>query len=154
VENQVSASLSQEDIDAIMAAVQTIKDKLPFLIALTPEESRSLPRLGDKSRAFVSKAVELANSRSEILPGVFDLEEMRQDLELFEALYPIQMALTQIQELIADTTAVAGSEAYTAARMVYNFARNTGMNGELEPFIEDLSKRYRRGRRSNSHAAN
>lgn len=38
----------------------TIKQKLPFLIDLIAEERKSLPKMGDKSRAFVSKALEVA----------------------------------------------------------------------------------------------
>jgi hypothetical protein len=44
---------------AVMAAIATIKDKLPFLLDLTVEQRKSLPNMGDKSRAFVSKALEV-----------------------------------------------------------------------------------------------
>jgi len=117
--NLVSATLSPQDRDEILAAIATIKTKLPFLLTLTPEESKSLPRLGDKSRAFTAKALEIALQQSDFLPRALDIEEFKQDLALFEALYPITVALTQLAELVNDTTAVAGSEAYGAARIVY-----------------------------------
>ena len=50
--NQFSTTLTQKDRDEVMAAIATIKDKLPFLIDLTPEQRKSLPKMGDKSRAF------------------------------------------------------------------------------------------------------
>ena len=53
-DNRISASLSQADRDAVMKAIATIREKLPFLVDLTTEERRSLPKMGDKSRAFVS----------------------------------------------------------------------------------------------------
>lgn len=56
-DNRISASLSQADRDAVMKAIATIREKLPFLVDLTTEERRSLPKMGDKSRAFVSKAL-------------------------------------------------------------------------------------------------
>jgi hypothetical protein len=56
----ISAQLSQADRDAVMAAIATIKAKLPFLIDLSAEERKALPKMGDKSRAFVSKAMEVA----------------------------------------------------------------------------------------------
>ncbi len=98
-ENRISASLTKEDIEAIMSAISTIKTKLPFLVDLTPEEAKSLSRMGNKSRAFVTKSLELATQNPEILPRYFDLEEMKQDLELFEALYPIMMSLGQLSNL-------------------------------------------------------
>jgi hypothetical protein len=50
---RISASLSQKDQEAVMEAMATIKEKLPFLIDLTANERKSLPKLGDKSRGFV-----------------------------------------------------------------------------------------------------
>lgn len=97
--NQISATLDQTNRDAMMAAIATLKEKLPFLIDLTAQR-KSLPKMGDKSRAFVSKALEVATQNPDFLPWSFDLEEMRQDVELFESLYPILLSLTQLHELV------------------------------------------------------
>ncbi|NJK34838.1 MAG: hypothetical protein HC919_07720 [Oscillatoriales cyanobacterium SM2_2_1] len=70
------------------------------MIDLTPEESKSLSRMGDKSRAFVTKALEVAESNPEILPRFFEVSELRQDLTLDEALYPVSMQLAQLSELV------------------------------------------------------
>ena len=56
-ENRVSAVLSEADRKAVLDAVETIRQKLSFLIDLSPEQRRSLPKMGDKSRAFVAKAL-------------------------------------------------------------------------------------------------
>ena len=152
-ENRVNTTISPEDLAAIQAAIATLKEKLPFLLSLTPEESKTLLRLGDKSRAFVAKALELATQHPEILPGLFDRQEMEHDLELFESLYPIQMALTELTKQVTDTTAVAGNEAYTAARLVYSYAKASDLDGELEPYLDDLGKRFRRSRRKRSEAS-
>ena len=56
-ENRVSAQLSEADRQAVYAAIETIRTKLNFLIDLTPEERRSLPKFGDKSRGFVMNTV-------------------------------------------------------------------------------------------------
>jgi len=101
--NRISTSLSPADREAIMAAVSAIREKLPFLMDLTVEERRSLPKMGDKSRAFVSKALEVATQNSDFLQRFFDIEEMRRDVELFQALHPILLSLTQLQEVLDDT---------------------------------------------------
>ncbi len=54
--NRIDATLSPGDKDEVLAAIATLKGKLPFLIDLSPEERRALPKMGDKSRAFVSRA--------------------------------------------------------------------------------------------------
>jgi hypothetical protein len=75
--NPISATISQEDRDAIAQAVATIKQRLPFLIDLVGDERSNMPKMGDKSRAFVSKALEVASQNSDFLPRSFDVDEMR-----------------------------------------------------------------------------
>lgn len=142
--NLISATLTPEDRDAVMAAIATIKQKLPFLVDLTVEERKSLPKMGDKSRAFVSKAAEVATQNPDFLPRSFDLDEMQQDVALFESLYPILLALTQLQELVDDTCTAVGSDAYAAALLVYNYARASGKGAGLDAVADALGKRFAR----------
>ena len=101
-ENRISAKLSPADKEAVMQAIATIREKLPFLVDLTTEDRRTIVKMGDKSRAFVSKALEVATQNPNFLPRSFDLEEMRRDLEIYEDLYPVLLSLTQLQELVDD----------------------------------------------------
>jgi hypothetical protein len=64
----ISATLTQADREAVMTAVATIKEKLPFLIDLTADERKALPKMGDKSRAFVTKALEVGTQNPNFLP--------------------------------------------------------------------------------------
>jgi hypothetical protein len=144
IPNRVSATLSQEDQDALLNAVATIRQKLPFLLGLSPDERRTLPRLGDKSRAFVTKALEVATQNPGFLPRSFDIDEMKQDVRLFDAMYPLLLSLTQLQELLDDTTTVVGSEAYAAALLVYGYAKTSGRNTGLDAAVDDMSQRFAR----------
>jgi hypothetical protein len=142
--NQISATLTLADRDAALTAIATLKAKLPFLIDLTIEQRRALPKMGDKSRAFVSKALEVATQNLDFLPRSFDIEEMRKDVQLFEAMYPIVMAITQLQELLDDTYTTVGSEAYSAALQVYNYAKASGQGAGLEAVVDELGQRFAR----------
>ncbi|MBW4476765.1 MAG: hypothetical protein KME54_07800 [Tolypothrix brevis GSE-NOS-MK-07-07A] len=141
---RISASLSQKDREAVMEAIATIKEKLPFLIDLTADERKSLPKLGDKSRGFVIKALQVATQNPDFLPRSFDVNEMRLDVELFEALYPVLLSLTQLQQLVDDTLIATGSEAYIAALAVYNYAKASGDVSGLDTVIDDLGRRFTR----------
>ncbi|MBD2354127.1 hypothetical protein H6G41_05735 [Tolypothrix sp. FACHB-123] len=143
-DTQVSAKLSAADREAVMEAIGTIRQKLPFLIDLSTEERKALPKLGDKSRAFVSKALEIAAQNPDFLPRSFDVDEMRRDIELFEALYPILLSLTQLQELVDDTSVAVGSEAYAAGLLVYNYAKASGKGAGLDSMVDDLGRRFAR----------
>jgi hypothetical protein len=142
--NQISATLTQADRDAALAAITTVKENLSFLIDLTAEERKALPKMGDKSRAFVIKALEVATQNPDFLPRSFNLEEMRKDVQLFEALYAIVVAVTQLQELLNDTYMTVGSEAYSAALQVYNYAKASGQGAGLEAVVDELGQRFAR----------
>lgn len=140
----ISATLAQKEKDAVLQAIATIKEKLPFLIDLSAEERKALPKMGDKSRAFVGKALEVATQNPEFLPRSFDLEEMRKDVQLFEALYPLLLSLTQLQELVDDTSLAVGSEAYAAALQVYNYAKASGQGAGLDAVVVEMGQRFAR----------
>jgi len=55
--NLNQATLSEANQRDVMQAIATIRDKLSFLINLSKEERRSLPKMGDKTRIFVQKAL-------------------------------------------------------------------------------------------------
>jgi hypothetical protein len=143
-DNRVSAVLAQADLDAVMQAITTIKTKLPFLIDLSPEERHALPKMGDKSAAFVNKTLEVAKQNSDFLPRSFDVAEMGKDVELFQALQSVALALGPLSELVDDTMLEVGSEAYASALVVYQYAKNSGQGAALDGVADELSKRFAR----------
>jgi hypothetical protein len=115
--------ISDRTVDVAIGILQA---KLPFLVGLTAEERKYLPKMGDKSRAFVLRALEVGQKNQGMLPRAFDLEEMRRDVELYQALYPIYLAVNQLAELIDDSLTEIGSESYAAALVIYNGAKTNG----------------------------
>ncbi|MBD2165078.1 hypothetical protein H6G04_11765 [Calothrix membranacea FACHB-236] len=151
-DNRLSANFSPADREAVMQAIATIREKLPFLVDLTTEDRRTILKMGDKSRAFVSKALEVATQNPNFLPRSFDVEEMRRDVALYEALYPVLLSLTQLQELVDDTCITAGSEAYTAALAVYNYAKASGDVAGLDAVIDEMGRRFTRSSKKKKSA--
>jgi hypothetical protein len=143
-DNRIDATLSQADRQDVLDAINTIRTKLPFLIDLTTEERRFLPKMGDKSQAFVTQALTVAEQNPDVLPRSFDVAEMRRDVELAEALRPVMTALTQLQELVEDTYLEIGSEAYTSALMIYSYMRAGGKGAALDEAASQLGQRFAR----------
>ena len=145
LQNRISAVLPQPDAEAVMGSIASIQSNLPFLIDLTTDEIKALPKLGDRSRAFVTKALELATQNPGFLPREFDVEEMRKDVKLFEAIYPLQQGLMKLSEKLDDTAIEVGSEAYVAALLVYNYAKSSGIGTtSLDGVVDDLGQRFAR----------
>lgn len=144
----VNATLSRQDIDAIIRELQTIQEQLPFLVGLSPQERRQLAKMGRKAQTFTVRALDMASQHMDMMPRYLDVDEARRDLALYEALNPILQAVNHLKELLEDTQMLAGSEAYAAARLAYNAAKMLGKNRGMDDVIEDLSYQFRRPRRS------
>jgi hypothetical protein len=147
-DNRISATLSPADQQAVRAAVNTIREKLSFLVDLTPEERRTLLKMGDKSRSFVTQALTVGEQNEDILPRSFDVAEMRKDVDLLAALEPVMASLSQLSELVEDTYMAVGSEAYISALLVYQFARAAGKGAALDGALDALGQRFARKSRS------
>ena len=143
VNNRVSAVVSDQDITDINTALNTILEKLPFLIDLSPEELKAIPRLGDKSVAFVTKALELVLQNSDFLPRKFNIDEFKKDVELYNKLYSLLQKFRMFIEKLEDTYVETGSEAYSSALIVYSSAKKArGDLAGLESVLDDLGKRF------------
>jgi hydroxymethylpyrimidine/phosphomethylpyrimidine kinase len=113
--------ISPEDLQAINDAIDVINEKLvPILIALTPDERRELAKMGDKTVAFVTKAVDYMNEFPELVPKYVQVEPARIDLAAVKSLLPLNSQFTKFEEMTSDSSMLSGSEAYSAALSFYN----------------------------------
>lgn len=152
--NRISDTLTDADQRYVLQTLTTLKQKLSFLVDLTPEERKGLVHLGDRNHAFTHKALEVASQNPDFLPRSFDIEELRRDLALYDALQPILMALTQLQELVDDTAVAAGGEAYNAALQIYRYAKANSSVAGLDHLVDDLSQRFAQANSRNRAAVN
>ena len=126
ISNKVDTDFTDKDLKVVMDALETIREKLPFLVGLSTEERRRLSKLGRKSQTFAHQALDMAARHPELMPGCLNLEGAHRDMNLFVSLNPVLQALSELQRLVKDTQTVAGSEAYAAARVAYASAKNMG----------------------------
>lgn len=140
----VKGELSADQQQAVFGLIAQIQGQLPFLIDLNTEERRALPKLGDKSRAFVDQGLVMATQNSGILPRNFDINEYQRDVALVRQLEPVVAALGQLQGRLEDTLLAAGSDAYSQTLLVYQAAKLAGKNGSLDQHLEGLSRRFAR----------
>ena len=57
------------------------------------------------------------------MPDGFNIQEFRIDVQLVESLYPLLHAVETLYGKLTDTYFAAGSEAYAAALLVYQYAK-------------------------------
>jgi hypothetical protein len=149
----ISATVSAEDIAAIKAAITTIQQKLPFLITLTQAERKSLYKTGPNSLSFVQNAQQAAVDNPGILPGSFGTTEFTSDVDLFTALTEINTLTAQLNSSVDDTRMAVGSESMREATQVYNYVKTAAATTPgLKPLADQLGQRFQKASSKSSPA--
>lgn len=136
-------SLTDAQRDEILNRVTAIREALPFLESLAPEEQRRLAKMGNKSRAFVADAVEAGVQNPSMLPREVDPEALRSKLEFVDQLRSVAVAVRQLDELLSDTIIVRGAEMYETARLIYQLLRIRRPTEGLDSQRQQLAQRFR-----------
>jgi hypothetical protein len=140
----ISVTLSEQDIEQVKAAFATIQKTLPFLVNLTAEERRRLLKMGDKSLAFVSNSLTLAQANPDILPASFDLAEFVRDYRLMIVLTEFLFSLRQLTEQVDDTLMAVSSEAMSSSLGVYDYIKMAAKTRPgLKSSAEQLGERFK-----------
>jgi hypothetical protein len=102
--------------------------------------------LGDRSLPFTDHTFMLANERKDIVPGYVNMEEFKKDLDLYKKCKELLKPLEIAHERLIDTYIAAGSDAFSAARKIYNHVK--GMVKANMPgasiIHDELKKRYKK----------
>ena len=114
------------------------------MIDFTPAERKGLAKLGDKSHAFVMKAVDVATQNPDVIPGSHSVEDVRNTAKRFQSMAGIRLALEQLYNQVQDTTTKAGSDAYALARAIYAGTKSPVAGPHLATAADNLGKRFGR----------
>jgi hypothetical protein len=124
-ENLISVEFPQNDIVEIKDFIQKIKAKMPAgLVSLTPEERQTYPKMGNKTIAFVQKALDFATIYPDLVPVYVNVAELKKDMEAVEVMLNILHQMEELTAKLDDSILLAGSEAYTASLSIYNAAKD------------------------------
>ena len=147
MENRLSITIPTADLAAAKAALQQVQSILaPYVIALTPEQRKTIPKMSDGTEPFVAKVIEYAADAPQFLPPFVSREEFEKDWLAISGLLPLLRLCTQIEDTLSDTTMMAGSEAYVSALSYYNSVKQAAkVNApDAKAIYEDLRKRFER----------
>ncbi|RED92434.1 hypothetical protein [Marinoscillum furvescens] len=152
-ENSISTEIRPEEIEKVKAALSEIQSTLaPFIVALSAEQRKSLPKMSDGTEPFVEKVLDYAEDSPEFVPPYLNTDELKKDFALTQQLMPVLRTVEQLASNLSDTTMLAGSEAYVTALSYYNsvkMASKMNIPG-AKTIHEDLKRRF--AKRSNGAA--
>ena len=144
-ENHSSTHTPAQDT-AVNAAFDAIRDNLPFLINLTPEERQGRNKMGPDSFSFVTRALSHAAQNPQVLSAWMNLPEGQRDLAAANQLRLYFQQAASLFEAIQDTMMATGGEAKTFANDIYgafDAARRANVPG-MDSVHDDLSPFYDR----------
>ena len=152
-QNMVSGTLLPSDRDDILHKVSEIRSRLGFLVHLTPEEVKSLFKAANGYQPLLEKAYSVVENHSEILPGTFDKEEFRRDVELLHALKPVQEQVAQLSDALNDTMVALSSDVMTASLEIYSSMKLArGSVPGMDVLLSDMGSFFKRPRRRTAEA--
>ena len=140
----ISATLSAADHASILTKLNEIKVLLPFLVNLTPLERSTLPKMGDGSTPFVTKALTYAENNPQFVPPYMNVPELRKDFNLATQVSLLRQQLNQVAEALDDTELALGSEAFVTSLTFYASVKQaTKMNiPGADSIYDDLKTRF------------
>ena len=118
-QNLVSASLTAETVTEILQAFAVIKTKLDFLLALQPNEIRSLFKAANGFAPFIEKAHLAVQNHPEIMSKVFNTAEFERDYRLSKDLTPIANQSKELSDGLQKTLMAVNSDALAEALEIY-----------------------------------
>lgn len=118
--NFISSTISQDQINEIISAIDRINAKLPSLVSLTNEELSSLPKVSMQNIDFIHEVLDFADTYPDLVPSHIDVQEIRKDLRLIESISKILKPMKQLVKKLEDSALLAGSEAYIPSLAIYN----------------------------------
>ena len=153
--NRISLTLPDADGTELQAALKMLQDKLmPLLVDLSPQDRRELPKMGDKTLAFVGKALDYAQANPQLCPPYLDVPEFQKDMASVQMLQSLLRPLAQAADIVDDSLMLAGSEAYAAALVFYQSGKSAARSKVLgaATIADDLGARFP-GRSTGTQAA-
>ena len=144
MENKISLDITPAAITTVITALGTVKQNLTFLQSLTPEDRQSIPKMGDKTFAFVKKSFDYMKANPTLVPSYINIDEMRKDIETTEKLRSIYILVQELESRLDDSITLAGSEAYMAALSFYQSVKAASKSNvpAAKPIAEELSNRF------------
>ena len=86
-DNRIAIQIPEAEIDESNAAIEALKTKLQsYLIALTPDDRKILPKMSIKTLPFVDKTLDYAQSSPQFAPQHMNIPEMKIDIEALNVL--------------------------------------------------------------------
>lgn len=145
-QNRIAMTFQTDRLERIDGSLTALEADLDLLIALTQDERLELVKMGDRSRAFCEKALEVAGQHAGLMPRDFNIDAFRQDHLALAALRPRLARMAHLMQRMEDTERALGSDIMAAALEVYGVLKVAGKDQGVDEARNALAERFSRRR--------
>ncbi|MDR0982179.1 MAG: hypothetical protein LBM07_02900 [Culturomica sp.] len=156
-ENLHQKSVPAEVIAQVQEKLTEVQTLLaPYSLSLTPSERQEIPKMGEKTVSFVKKAYEFATAYVDLRPPYLDTVAYDADMGDSTNLLIIGNLTEQIEQTLDDVEMIAGSEAYQASLLFYNYTKVLANQDipNAKAVYDELKKRFPNRGRLSANAKN
>lgn len=142
--NRISATLPDETFQRLLTSLAFVKEHLPFLVHLSVEERRRLPKMGDKNYAFVEKSLGHSQTAHHLYPPFLDQQEFQRDFALYNQLAELIRLVNNLKNGLESTQLLVKSECFIASLAFYQSVKAAkDLNvPDAKAIYEDLRQSY------------
>lgn len=144
-QNLVSQTVSPADITAANNAVDALIAALDkYLLNLSPEQRRRLPKISQQDRALAEDALAVVTNNSDFMAKSFSVPDFQEDVDFFGVLSSISLKLQPFSEKLDDTMLATRSDLDNQMRDVYGSAKRNNVTSGMDALTAYFGQRYRR----------
>ena len=154
MENKINSIIPEEVVARAAGHLNDAVNELkPYLIALSPEERKTIPKMSDKTAPFVDKCLDYSNAAPQFAPPYMDKEALAGDLKVNNQLTPLFRTVKGLFDGLDDTVMESGAEAYLVALSYYNSVKQAAKMDVpgAKAIYEDLRKRFEKTKNGNGN---
>jgi len=156
IQDSVTIVIPPDVLTQVLDLQTQVKTLLaPYLVALTPDERRGIPKMSDKTVTFVSKTLEYANAYPQFAPAYLNMEGLQIDVKAVDDLTSVEQLVENLASQVSDSIMLSGSEAYVAALTFYNSVKEAARRNVpgAKAIYDDLKMRFEQSRKKAVPAA-
>lgn len=129
-ENRINVVLAAADVAAINASIATILSKMPANTTLTDEQRVAYNAIDVVNKVYAEDCLaEAQTNGTGIVPGYVNLQNLQNDLTVFNQLDAVWSSLKNALQRVEDARRIAGHEAYALTSPIYNSFKQAHENG-------------------------
>ncbi len=131
------------DFSAVKTAIETIKAKTGWRLALTGADKRKLFKLGPDSLTFVNDAQDAGEAHPNSLRKKFNMSEMITRQALKQQLSELLADLVPLAQALSDTESLVGADLMQDGLDIYeDLQKDVEDEPGLVPVVKALGKRF------------